>query len=418
MGKEYYTDMKIELLSPAGDMEKLKAALRFGADAVYLSGNMFGMRAFASNFDGEELKEAVRYAHSLGKKVYLTVNTMPRTYEYETLKEYLKSLEKTPPDALIISDIGVLMLAKEVLPDVEIHISTQANAVSAADCLAWHSLGAKRIVLARELTLDEIRAIRASVPRELELEAFIHGSMCVSYSGRCLLSGNLTGRDANRGACAQPCRWNYKYYEIEEEKRPDQRMEIRETELGTFIMASKDLCMIEHIPELCESGIDCFKIEGRMRSAYYTACVTNAYRMALDAYYADRDNYTFDPLWLRELDSVSHREYGTGYFYDVTTENAQLAPGNRSVCEQTYLAYCEGYDAEKGLGIFLMRNKFSVGDKAELLTPGQTGRAFVFTDIYDENTEKIDCAPHPYMKTYVKLPFIPREGDLIRGAKE
>lgn len=410
--------MKIELLSPAGDMEKLKAALRFGADAVYLSGNMFGMRAFASNFDGEELKEAVRYTHSLGKKVCLTVNTMPRTYEYETLKKYLKTLSDCPPDALIISDIGVFMLARDILPDVEIHISTQANAVSAADCIAWHSLGAKRIVLARELTLDEIKAIRASVPRELELEAFIHGSMCVSYSGRCLLSGNLTGRDANRGACAQPCRWNYKYYEIEEEKRPDQRMEIRETELGTFIMASKDLCMIEHIPELCESGIDCFKIEGRMRSAYYTACVTNAYRMALDAYYADRDNYTFDPLWLRELDSVSHREYGTGYFYDGTTENAQLAPGNRSVCEQTYLAYCEGYDPEKGLGIFLMRNKFSVGDKAELLTPGRTGRAFVFTDIFNENMEKIDCAPHPYMKTYVRLPFIPREGDLIRGAKE
>ena len=410
--------MRPELLSPAGDTEKLKTAFLYGADAVYLSGAAFGMRAFAPNFSDEELKEAFVYSRKLGKKAYLTVNTMPHTFEYPKLGEYLSSLKECPPDALIVSDPGVFSLSKKILPDVDIHISTQANVLSAEGCLFWYGLGAKRVVLGREVTLDEIKEIRKNVPEKLELEVFVHGSMCVSYSGRCLISGNLASRDANRGMCAQPCRWDYKLYEIEEKKRPGERMTVEETPIGTFIMASKDMCMIEHIPELCESGVNCFKIEGRMRSAYYTACVTNAYRAAIDSYYKDKNNYVFDPLLLRELDSVSHREYCTGYFFDSVRGNAQLSKGNKSVCEQSYLAYCDGYDENKGLGVFLMRNKFSEGDKVELLSPSKTGRPFVISEIYGEDGNRIPSAPHPYMKTYIRVPFVPKKGDILRSAFE
>lgn len=408
--------MQIELLSPAGDREKAEAALLYGADAVYMAGSRFGMRAMAKNFEDEELKSTIEYAHSLGKKIYLTVNTMPRSDEYKALEEYLEYLKICKPDALIISDIGVLMTAKRILPETDIHLSTQANAVSAEACIAWAKLGASRIVLARELTLDEIRYIRKTVPKELELEAFIHGSMCISYSGRCLLSGNLVGRDANRGACAQPCRWNYKMYEIEEEKRPGERMTVEENEQGTFIMASKDMCMIEHIPELMECGIDCFKIEGRMRSAYYTACVTNAYRMAMDSYILNGSNYVFDPAWKRELESVSHREYGTGYYFDASNENAQLSGGNKNVCEQSYFAKATGYDPEKKLGCFIMKNKYKIGDKAELLSPGKVGKRFVIEKIFDENMTPLESAPHHDMTTYVEIPFEVKPGDILRSS--
>ena len=304
-----------EILSPAGNFEKMRAAILYGADAVYLSGRIFGMRAAADNFSIDELREAVEYAHERNVKVYLTVNTMPREGEYELLKKYFSEIKSINVDALIIADIGVFMLAREMLPDIDIHISTQANAVSAADCRAWYSLGARRIVLARELTLDEIRAIKKAIPKELEIECFIHGSMCISYSGRCLLSGHIVGRDANCGACAQPCRWNYEIrgYEIVEEKRPDFAMPIEEINGETFIMASRDTCTIEYIPELVEAGIDSFKIEGRMKSAYYTAVVTNTYKMALDSYFSEK--YEYNPEWYRELESVSHRDYATGYYF-------------------------------------------------------------------------------------------------------
>lgn len=408
--------MNIELLSPAGNAEKMKAAFLYGADAVYLAGNSFGMRAAAGNFNNDEIGKAVDYAHSLGKKVYMTVNTMPRSFEYTDLIVYLKSLEPCLPDAMIVSDIGVVETIKSIYPNMELHVSTQANVVSYAACNAWHKLGAKRIVLARELSFDEIKAIRRQVSNELELECFIHGSMCISYSGRCLISGNLVGRDANRGACAQPCRWNYKMTEIEEEKRPGMRMPVIETENGTFIMASKDMCMIEHIPDLMESGIDCFKIEGRMRSAYYTACVTNAYRMAIDAYIKDGNNYKFDPLWMRELDSVSHREYGTGYFYDNVSDNAQLSPGNKNVCEQSYYGYVEGYDIANSLALFRMKNKFKEGDIAEILSPGRVGRKFTIEKIYDENMTPVDAARRPDMPAYVEVPFAVKKGDIMRSA--
>ena len=280
----------VELLSPAGNFEKMKSALNYGADAVYLAGNVFGMRSAADNFTNDELYEAVEYAHNLGKKVYLTVNTMPHEHEYSVLREYLTALKDCKIDAMIVADLGVMATIQEILPEMEIHVSTQASIVSVAAAKAYIALGAKRLVLARELTLGEIKKIRAGIPDEIELEAFVHGSMCVSYSGRCMLSHHITGRDANRGACAQPCRWNFT---LVEEKRPDMPLPIEQNEHGTFIMSSKDMCTIEHIPELIEAGIKSFKIEGRMKSAYYTAVVSNAYRMAIDAYYRDKENYKF-----------------------------------------------------------------------------------------------------------------------------
>ena len=405
-----------EILSPAGNFEKMKAAILYGADAVYLSGQIFGMRAAADNFSPEELSEAVEYAHQRGVKVYLTVNTMPREGEYELLKEYFAKLKSISVDALIIADIGVLMLAKEMLPNVEIHISTQANTVSAADCRAWHALGAKRVVLARELTLEEIKAIKSNIPKELEIECFIHGSMCISYSGRCLLSGHIVGRDANRGMCAQPCRWNYtiRGYELAEEKRPEDAMPVEEVNGETFIMASRDTCTIEHIPELIEAGIDSFKIEGRMKSAYYTAVVTNTYKMALDSYFSG--GYKYDPMWYRELESVSHRDYATGYYFSDSHLDANLSKTTGYIKDKAYLAMAISYDAESGEALFTQRNKMCEGDRIELLTPGRVGVPLIAEGLKDENGEPISATCHPYMKFYMKMPFEVKAGDIIRLA--
>ena len=404
-----------EILSPAGNFEKMKAAILYGADAVYLSGRIFGMRAAADNFSVEELAEAVEYAHERGVKVYLTVNTMPREQEYPQLEEYFTSLKNINIDALIIADIGVMMLAKRLLPSTEIHISTQANTVSAATCRAWYELGAKRIVLAREITLEEIKAIRAAIPDEVELECFIHGSMCVSYSGRCLLSGHLVGRDANRGLCAQPCRWNYTIsgFEITEEKRPDVKLPIEEINGETFIMSSRDTCTIEHIPELVESGINSFKIEGRMKSAYYAAVVTNTYKMALDSYFSGK--YEYDPKWMDELLSVSHREYATGYYFSDPRNNANLVSNNGYMKEKAFLSVAVDFDEEKGLVKMTQRNKMRLGDSVELLTPGKVGESVEFTEMYDENFVPIQDTKHPYMTFYVKADKKIRPGDIIRA---
>ena len=409
-----------ELLSPAGNREKLEAAVRFGADAVYMAANVFGMRAAADNFSLSELKDAVAFVHAHGKKAYITVNTMPREHEYPLLREYLTALSDVSPDALIVADLGVFMLAKEILPHIELHVSTQANTVSAATCRAWHSLGAKRVVLARELTLDEIKAIRAGVPDTLELEAFIHGAMCISYSGRCLLSNFLTGRDGNRGACAQPCRWNYKIVnaQIEEEKRPDLPLTLREEKGETFIMSSRDTCMIEHIPELMESGINSFKIEGRMKSAYYTAVTTNTYRMAMDAYSASAEKYRFDPLWLAELESVSHREYGTGYYFDNAKENANTTSDTGYLRDKAYLATVLSYNPDTGEALCVQKNKMQKGDAVETLMPGRTGVAFSCEALYDEEHIPIQSTPHPYMKFYIKVPFAVEGGDILRSGEK
>ena len=404
-----------EILSPAGNFEKMRAAIRYGANAVYLAGQIFGMRAAADNFSIEELAEAVKYAHERNVKVYLTLNTMPREYEYPALRKYLNDLSSLGIDAMIIADVGVLFLVKEMLPDMEIHISTQANATSAAACNAWYNLGAKRVVLARELTLEEIKAIRANIPEDLELECFVHGSMCVSYSGRCLLSNHMVGRDANRGMCAQPCRWNYiiRNYEIVEEKRPECRMPVEEINGETFIMASKDTCTIEHIPELVEAGINSFKIEGRMKSAYYTAVVTNVYKMAVDSYLSG--NYQYNPAWFTELESVSHREYHSGYYFTDSHADANLASNNGYIKDKAYLAVVLSYDKESGLALMGQRNKMCAGDLGELLTPGQIGKEVVICELFDENMTPIESTPHPYMKFYMRFDFEVREGDILRA---
>lgn len=404
-----------ELLSPAGNFEKMKAAFLYGADAVYLAYERFGMRAAADNFTLEELKEALLYAHSRGKKVYLTLNTLPHENEYPELSRFIKILSEMDDkiDAAIVADAGVFALIKRVFPSLEIHISTQAGIVSSADCLFWYNLGAKRAVLARELSLEEIKKIKKNIPEDMELEVFVHGSMCISFSGRCLLSNNLVSRDANRGMCAQPCRWNYT---IREEKRQDTAFPIEEEKEGTYIMSSKDMCMVEYMSDLIRAGITSFKIEGRMKSAYYAAVVTNAYRAAIDGYMKDGDGFILDKRWTGELESVSHREYCTGYFFDDPMKNAQTCTMPGYMREKAYLAVAIEDDKEKGLSLFIQRNKLFVGDKAELISPGKFGRAFEISEMYDENMNVIESAPHPFMKFYIKVPFDVWEGDILRGA--
>ena len=415
-----------ELLSPAGNFEKLKAALLYGADAVYLAGTRFGMRSAADNFTSDELYEAARYVHERGKKIYLTLNTMPHGYEYPDLRAFLEYIKNAGIDACIVADMGVMYLIKEIMPDMEIHVSTQASIVSPAAANAYVSLGAKRLVLARELTLEEIKEIKASLPSGIELEAFVHGSMCVSYSGRCMLSHSLTGRDANRGACAQPCRWEYNITEI---KRPDQPYPIEENELGTFIMSSKDMCTISIIPKLIESGIDSFKIEGRMKSAYYAAVVTNAYRMAIDSYLRSPNDYQFDSRLMRELESVSHREYCTGFYLDNPMDEPQMSTINGYIREKAYFATALSQNEiaisdslaienENGrLYPFIQRNKIKLGDSAEIISPSKIGKAFTVTELYSDKGEPIESAPHPSQRFLVRVPFEVFEGDIIRSGE-
>lgn len=407
-----------ELLSPAGDFEKLRAAIRYGADAVYLAGESFGMRSASANFTRAELEEAVGYAHARGVKVYVTVNVMPRTGEYAALRDFLCFLDAVRADGAIVSDIGVLSLAKECAPALPLHISTQASAVSAAACTAWHALGASRVVLARELTLEEIRVIRENTPPELELEAFIHGSMCIAYSGRCLLSNYFTGRDGNHGRCAQPCRWNYRALELTEEKRPDAPLPVVEDGGDTFVMSSRDLCMIGHIPELLRAGITSFKIEGRVKSAYYAAVVTNAYRMALDAYARDPAHYQADPAWLRELCSVSHRAYDTGFFFTPPHENANTVDTPGYIREKAYLAAALTDSDADGRAWFVQRNKFSEGDALELLTPGLPGIPFTAAELQNEAGEPVGSVPHPMMKFSMRASVPVRAGDIVRAGGE
>ena len=402
----------IELLSPAGNFEKMKAALLYGADAVYLAGQMFGMRAMAGCFTLEELAEAVKYCHERGKKAYLTLNTMPHPDEYPLLEKYLNDIKGIDFDAYIIADMGVLSMVREISPEREIHISTQASVVSARSANMYYKLGAKRIVLSRELSFEEIKSIRENTPEDLELEAFIHGAMCVSYSGRCLISNHFTGRDANRGACAQPCRW---IFNICEEKRPEMPLTMEQNEQGTFLFGSKDLCMIEHIPELMNSGITSFKIEGRMKSVYYAAVTANAYRIAIDRFLENPEKYESDPLLLRELESVSHREYDTGFFFDSPINDAKVAKDPGYLEARAYLADCVSFDKETGIAEFIQKNKASVGMNAEILSPGKTGVPFVLDNMQNAKGEPIESCPHPYMHFFVKMPFEIKVGDIMRA---
>ena len=417
-----------ELLSPAGNFEKLKAALLYGADAVYLAGKRFGMRSAADNFDDGELYEAAEYVHARNKKIYLTLNTMPHGDEYPALRQFLTSIKGAGIDAVIVADLGVMALVKEIMPDMEIHISTQASIVSPEAALAYASLGAKRLVLARELTLDEIIAIKRALPEGIELEAFVHGSMCVSYSGRCMLSHNLTGRDANRGACTQPCRW---VYTVTEEKRPEMPYPVEQNDLGTFIMSSKDMCTIEIVPKLIEAGIDSFKIEGRMKSAYYTAVTTNAYRMAIDGYLRDPENYSYDPRLLRELESVSHREYCTGFYLDKPMDEPQLSTINGYIREKAYFATAideseyslalpdtlERENENGRLYFFIQRNKIKLGDSAEMISPSEFGKPFTVDELYNLKGEAVESAPHPSEIFIARVPYDVCVGDIIRSGE-
>ena len=386
---------RIELLAPAGDMERLRMSLAYGADAVYLAGTDFGMRSFAGNFTPEELKQAVALCHSRGVAVHVTCNTMPRNGEIARMPEWLEYLQELGVDAAILADVGVLSLLKKHAPRVKAHISTQASVSNYQAAAAWYELGASRVILARELSLDEIREIRAKTPRELEIEAFVHGAMCVSYSGRCLLSNYMTGRDANRGACAQPCRYQYA---LVEEKRPGEYFPIGEDAGGAYIMNSKDMCMIDHIPELIDAGLDSLKIEGRAKSAYYAAVVTGAYRHAIDA---ALDGRPLDPVWRDEVEKVSHRPYSTGFYFG---EPGQHTSHSRYVRDWQIMAVVTSC-APDGTALCELRNKLSAGDELELVGPGLKPVPVTVEGLTDGDRLPIPEARKPQMPFYFRLPI-------------
>lgn len=384
---------KIELLAPAGDFERLEMALHYGADAVYLAGTQFGMRASAGNFTFPELSKATKLAHANGTAVHMTCNTLPREDELSQLPEFLEQAQDAGVDAFIIADLGVMAAAKKYAPKVSRHVSTQLGVINSATANVLFDMGADRVVLARETPMEDIRKIRANTPKELEIEAFVHGAMCVSFSGRCLLSNYLTGRDANRGACAQPCRWKY---HLVEEKRPGEYFEISEDK-GTHIMNSRDMCMIEHIPELIDAGVTSFKIEGRMKSAYYAAAVTNAYRHAID--YALKGE-ALPKVWIDELNKVSHRPYCTGFYYGDPGQHFAEA----SYFSDAYVCAVVENCANDGFAELTQRNRFCVGDMVELLTNEGEPISFAVTELWDENGEAITATPHAMMKFKMRLP--------------
>ncbi|MFA6730166.1 MAG: U32 family peptidase [Eubacteriales bacterium] len=399
------TPLKPEILSPAGDLEKLKFAVNYGADAVYLALKKFGMRTFAGNFSLEEYKSGISYAHGKNAKVYLTLNTLPRQSLFEDFNSLLASLAETPPDAFIVSDPGALTAVKSAFPDIDIHLSTQASVVNAEGAAFWHKNGVKRIVLARELSLKEIKSIREKLPETLELEAFVHGSMCVAYSGRCLLSYYFTGRNANEGSCAQPCRWKYQVTEQSREGLP-----VESHPDGSYVFSSRDICMIEHIGDLVGSGISAFKIEGRMRSAYYAACVTNAYKMALEDFLAGKP---FDESYKDEVMSVSHREYHTGFYYDDPSEFANTTKLAGYINEKTFFAFVKSFDKETSLARCVQKNKLCANTFVKLLTPGEIPKKLFIGAIYDLDLNPIPSTPHPGMEFYLKINA--KSGDIIRG---
>ncbi len=380
----------IELLAPAGNLSRLKVALAYGADAVYAGGDSFSLRVRAKNFTDEELEEAIRYTHSLGKKFYLALNVIPHNEDLDNFIEYIKKVKNFSPDAFIISDLGAFSLAKEYAPEIPIHISTQANNVNYKTVDMWHSLGAERVVLARELSLDEVKTIREKTNPEIELEVFIHGAMCISYSGRCLLSGYMTGRESNSGDCAHPCRWKYT---LMEEKREGEYFPVYENDRGTFVFNSKDMCMIEHIPELMTSGVKSFKIEGRVKTEFYVATVVGVYRRAIDEYLKNPDGYKFNKNWLDELSKVSNRGYTTGFWLGKTDETSQNTEDGGYVRTYDLAALFE--KNENGKCVFTQKNKLSVGDTVEIMVPNGEPFSFTIDKMWDENNDEIDTAPHP-----------------------
>ena len=402
---------KIELLSPAGDLEILKIAIEYGADAVYIGGEFLGMRAAAKNFSKEDMAEGVKFAHERGKKVFVTVNVIPHNEDFKGIEEYLLGLEEVGVDAVIVSDPGVLSVVKEVIPNMEIHLSTQANNTNYLSAKFWYKQGVKRVVMARELSFEEIKEIRKNTPEDMDIEAFVHGAMCMSYSGRCLISNYMTGRDANRGACAQPCRWKYN---LVEETRPGEYFPVYEDEQGTFFFNSKDLCMIEYIPELVECGITSFKIEGRMKTAYYVATVIRAYRAAIDAYYKDPENWKFDPTWMEELKKGSHRNYTTGFYEKKPDTQDQNYASSSYIRNYDFVGIVRGSDETTGLATVEQRNKMVVGDEIEVIGPYIETMNAKIEKIYNEEGEEIESAPHPRQIVKLKLDIKVEENYMLR----
>lgn len=402
---------KPELLIPASNLEVLKTAVIFGADAVYIGGEAFGLRAKAKNFSPEDMKQGIAFAHEHGVKVYVTANILAHNDDLEGAREYFRELKEIKPDALIISDPGMFMLAKEECPEIEIHISTQANNTNYQTYLFWWQQGAKRVVSARELSLKEIKEIREKIPEDMEIESFIHGAMCISYSGRCLLSNYFTGRDANQGACTHPCRWKYA---VVEEKRPGEYLPVYENERGTYIFNSKDLCMIEYIPEIVDAGIDSLKIEGRMKTALYVACVARTYRKAIDDWFESEEKYRANMDWYREeISKCTYRQFTTGFYFGKPNENTQIYDCNTYVNDYVYLGIVERID-ERGYAKFQQRNKFSVGDKIEIMKPDGSNVETKVLAMYNEDGEAVESCPHSRQELFVELDIQPQQYDLMR----
>ena len=411
MNNRIYKGRKLELLIPASNLEVLKVAVMYGADAVYIGGEAFGLRAKAKNVALEDMKEGIEFAHARGCKVYVTANILAHNYDLEGAREYFQELKQIGPDALIISDPGMFTIAKEVWPEVDIHISTQANNTNYLTYQFWWKQGAKRVVSARELSLKEIRQIRDNIPDEMEIESFMHGAMCISYSGRCLLSSFMAGRDANRGECTHPCRWKYS---VVEEQRPGQYMPVYENERGTYIFNSKDLCMIEHIPEMLDAGIDSFKIEGRMKTALYVATVARTYGLAIDEYLKDPELYRSRiPFYKSEISKCTYRQYTTGFFFGKPDENTQIYDTNTYVKEYTYLGVV-GETNSSGLYGIEQRNKFSVGEEIEVMKPDGDNITVTVKRITDESGKDMESAPHPKQKLFVDLGIKLDEYDILR----
>ena len=404
-----------ELLVPASSLEVLKIAVIFGADAVYIGGEAFGLRAKAKNFTNEEIKEGIAFAHEHGVKVYVTANILAHNQDLDGVRKYFTELKEIKPDALIISDPGVFMIAKEICPEIEIHISTQANNTNYGTYQFWYAQGAKRVVSARELSLAEIKEIRDNIPKDLEIETFIHGAMCISYSGRCLISNYFTRRDANQGACTHPCSWKNA---VVEEKRPGEYLPVYENERGTYIFNSKDLCMIEHIPELIDAGIDSFKIEGRMKTALYVATVARTYRKAIDDYLESPELYKKNMDWYKEqISNCTYRQFTTGFFFGKPDETTQIYDSNTYVKEYTYLGIVGSVD-EHGRYRIEQRNKFSVGEKIEVMKPNGENRSVTVRAIVDEEGNAMESAPHPQQVLFIDLGEPLERYDILRRKEE
>ena len=405
----------IELLVPASSLEVLKVAVVFGADAVYIGGEVYGLRAKAKNFSKEDMIEGIAFAHERGVKVYVTANILAHNDDLQGVREYFEELKEIGPDALIIADPAVFTLAREICPEIEAHISTQANNTNYGTYQFWYKLGASRVVSARELSLAEIKEIRRNIPEDLEIETFIHGAMCISYSGRCLLSNYFTGRDANQGACTHPCRWKYA---VVEEQRPGEYLPVYENERGTYIFNSKDLCMIEHIPELIDAGIDSFKIEGRMKTALYVATVARTYRKAIDDYLESEEKYRANMNWyLEQISNCTYRQFTTGFFFGKPSDEAQIYDSNTYIKEYTYLGIVGTRD-ERGLYEIEQRNKFSVGEVIEVMKPNGDNLPVTVLRIVNEDGEEMDSAPHPKQRLWIDLGVELEQYDILRRKEE